>query len=45
MIKLEIGMLTPDMTVKVIYIQPNRQLKEFLDKLEETMHLAGRTLT
>ena len=43
--KLEIGMLTPDMTVKLIYNQPNRQLKEFLDKLEETMHLAGRTLT
>ena len=43
--KLEIGMLTPDMIVEAINNQPNRHLKEFLDKLEETMHPAGGTVT
>ena len=43
--KLEIGMLTPDMIVEAINNQPYRHLKEFLDKLEETMHPAGGTVT
>ena len=43
--KLEIGMLTPDMIVEAINNQPNRQLKESLDKLEEIMHPAGGTVT